>query len=176
MSLRSMSVALLFAASALPALAGEVEVTDVHICCAACVKGVEHALKDVQGVKNVVADRKTKSIKFASDDDKAAAAGIEALATAGFHGKAKLGDKALDFPASGAKADAKSADIKIEHVHMCCGACVKAVDAAVKKVAGVSKVAADQDKSSIEVTGENISIDAVVKALNDAGFHATVKQ
>lgn len=168
--------AVVCAAATLPVLAGDVEITGVHICCNSCVKGVEAALKGVEGVTNVNADRKSKSIKFTAADDKAAEAGIQALATGGFHGTAKHGDKGLDFPASGAKADAKSADVKIEHVHMCCGACVKAVDAAVKKVAGVGKVTADQEQSSIEVTGENVSIAAVVKALNDAGFHATVKE
>ena len=42
-------------------------------------------------------------------------------------------------------------------------------------VGGVGNVVADREASSVEVTGDNVSVEAVVKALNDAGFHATVK-
>jgi copper chaperone CopZ len=173
---RTFTFALLFVFSAaLPATAGEVQVTGVHICCGACVKGVEKALKDVTGVSKVSGDREAKTVRFTAADDKAAAAGIEALAKAGFHGTAKHGEATLEFPASGAKKDAKAGQVKISQVHLCCAACVRAADEALKKVSGVSTVTADREASSIEVTGENVSVEALVKALNDAGFHATIQ-
>lgn len=169
------SVAILVSAWALPAAAGDVAVTGVHICCASCVRGVEHALKDVTGVKNVNADRKTKTIKFTAADADAAAAGIAALARAGFHGAARHGDAVLQFPDSGADAEAQAAQVRVSQVHLCCGACVRAVEEAVRKVAGVQKVAADRDNSAVLVSGESIRVSAVVKALNGAGFHARIE-
>jgi len=172
---RTLSMALLFSCTALPSIAGEVQVTGVHICCGACVKGVDKALTGVAGVSGVTSDRESKTVRFTAADDKAATAGIEALANAGFHGTAKHGEAALAFPASGAKEGAKAGQVKIGHVHLCCAACVKAADEALKKVEGVANVTADREASSIEVTGENVSVEALVKALNEAGFHATIQ-
>lgn len=158
------------------ALAGKVEVKGVHLCCGACVTGVSKALEGVEGVSGVMSDRESKTVTFTAADDKAAQAGIDALAAAGFHGAATHGDKELAFPESGAKEGAKASEINISHVHLCCAACVKEVDAVVSKVEGVSDVASDREKSSVKVTGENVSVEAVVKALNDAGFHASVEE
>jgi len=172
---RAFTFVLLFATASLPAIAGEVEVTGVHLCCGACTKAVDKALQGVGGVSGVASDRESKTVRFTAGDDQAAAAGIEALANAGFHGTAKHGETALAFPASGAKEGAKAGQIKISHVHLCCAACVRAADEALKKVEGVGNVAADREASAIEVTGENVGVEALVKALNDAGFHATVQ-
>lgn len=176
MLIRALSGLVLLAACSFPALAGEVKVTGVHICCGACVRAVDDALKDVEGVSSVASDRKTRSITFTAVDDKAAAAGIEALAESGFHGSAKHGDTDLAFPASGAKEGAKAGKVKIGSVHLCCAACVRAADEAIRKVAGVANVTADQKGSSIEVTGDDLSVEGLVKALNDVGFHATVQE
>ncbi len=156
------------------ASAGEVEVKGVHVCCGACVKGVESALKDVEGVSGVNCDRAAKTVVFEADDADAAAAGIEALAKGGFHGTAAHEGEAIEFPDSGAKEDAKANEITLTNVHLCCAACVKAVDAAVKDIEGVSEAVCDRDESTVKVSGENVSVEAVVKALNDSGFHATV--
>lgn len=175
MIVRALSLALLFAALSFQALAGEVEVSGVHLCCASCVKGVDNALKDVDGVTNVKSDRASKTVKFTAANDKAAAAGIEAFAKAGFHGTAKHGESALKFPDSGAKDGAKASQIKVGDVHLCCGACVRAAEEAIQKVDGVANITSDRDASSIEITGDNIGVQAVVKALNDAGFNATIQ-
>lgn len=172
---RALSAIGLLAATSLQLCAGEVEVSGVHLCCASCVKGVDAALKDVDGVSGVKSDRESKTVKFTADDDKAAEAGIKALAKGGFHGTARHGDAKLEFPDSGAKDGAKASQIKIKQVHLCCGACVRAADEAISKVSGVANVTADRDASSIEVTGDNVSVQDVVKALNEAGFNATVE-
>ncbi len=158
------------------ASAGKVEIKGVHLCCGQCLKGVDTALKDVAGVSAVKSDGKAGTVTFDAADDKAAEAGIKALADGGFHGAAKHGDKELAFPASGAKKGAKANSVTVGRVHLCCPACVKAVDKAVKAVDGVSDVQADRGASSVTVNGTNVSVEAVVKALNDAGFHATVKE
>lgn len=153
---------------------GEVEVKGVHLCCGSCVTGVEKALKGVDGVAGVTCDRAEKTVVFTADDDDAAAAGIEALAKGGFHGTATHGEDAVEFPDSGAKHDAKANAIKLTHVHLCCAACVKAVKAAVGDVDGVNDTECDRKESTVAITGENVSVEAVVEALNEAGFNATV--
>lgn len=168
----SASALLLLASTA---LAAKVEVKGAHLCCGACVKGVEKAMSGVSGVSGLSSDREAKTITFTADDEKSAQAGLDALAKGGFHGQATIDGKEAKLPDSGAKEGAKANSISLSEVHLCCPACVKAVEAAVKKVDGVSEVKCDRAASSCSVTGTNVVVTAVVKALNDEGFHATVK-
>src|SRR5580692_6278431 len=73
----------------------KVEVSNVHICCGACVKGVGKAVKSVEGI-TVACDQKAKTVTITAPDDATAQKGIEALAAAGFHGR--LNTKAVHFP------------------------------------------------------------------------------
>lgn len=156
--------------------AGEVEVTGVHLCCGQCVTAVGNTLKDVEGVSGAACDREEKTVTFTAANEEAAQAGIDALAEAGFHGSAKHGDDELEFPESGAKEDAKANEITLSGLHLCCGACVRAVDAVVNEVDGVNTGTCDREKRTCSVTGENISVEALIKALNDAGFHAKIEE
>ena len=113
----------------------KVEVTNVHLCCPACVKGVSAALKDIEGVKGVC-DQKAKTITITATDDAAAQKGIEALAEAGYHGK--LETKAVHFPRDSGATEGKVSSLTLTGVHNCCGACNKAIKTAVKKVTGVT--------------------------------------
>lgn len=168
------AAALLFVSSGIAA-AGKVEVTGVHLCCGKCAKGVADALSKVDGVSGAMCDRDAKTVTFTAANDEAAQAGIDALAEAGYHGTAKHGNDELEFPASGAKKDAKANSISLSHIHLCCGQCLKAVAAAANDVDGVSNVSCDREKMTCSVTGTNVSVEAVVKALNDAGFNAKVE-
>jgi periplasmic mercuric ion binding protein len=147
--------------------AAEVKITGVHVCCGACVKAINAALKDVAGVTKAAAEE-DGTVSFDAADEKAAAAGIAALAKAGFHGNAKSGDKALAFPkveiAQGAKADS----VTVTGIHLCCGACYKATDEALK---GLGTITNDKKAKTVTVTGKGIDVAAVIAALNKAGFH-----
>lgn len=170
------SAVLFFSFSASSLLAGDVSVKGVHICCGACVKGINDALGGVDGVSDVTVDKDSKVVGYSAANEDAAKAGIKALAKAGFYGDAKHGDDQLKFPASGAKEDAKANTVKLTSVHLCCGACVKDVQAAVKDVKGATKVDVDRDTGSVTLSGSDISVEEAVAALNDAGFYAKVAE
>jgi periplasmic mercuric ion binding protein len=156
--------------------AGEVKIEGVHICCGQCVKAAQSTLKEVEGVSNAKADKDSGSITLTADDDKAAAAAIEALAKAGFRGAAKHGDKALDFPKSNAEKGAKADTITIAGVHLCCPACYGAAEKALKNVDGVTAVNSDKKAKTLEVTGNGVDVNAALEALFKAGFQASVKK
>ena len=170
------SVALVLAMTVSGARAAEVAVKGVHLCCGMCVKSVAKALGDVKGVSGAACDRKAKTVTFAAVDGKAAKAGIGALAKAGFHGAASHGDKKVKFPASGAKKGAKTESLTLNSVHLCCGGCVKIVGTALAKAAGDAKVACDTKAKTVTVTGKGIDVNAIVAALNKAGFHGSLKK
>ena len=158
------------------ASAADVTVKDVHLCCGACVAGVNKALKGVEGVSKVAADRNSKIVTFQATDAKAAKAGITALAKAGFHGKATLGDKPLPFPPSGAKKGLKADTVTFTGVHLCCGACVTGAQKALQKVAAVTTIDIDRNAKTITLKGKAIDVTAAVQALNAGGFHGTIKK
>ena len=155
--------------------AGEVTVSNVHLCCGSCIAAVDEALTDVAGVSDVGADQNSKTIRFAAADDKAAAAGIEALARHGFFGKAKHGDKKLDFPANGAKKGDKANTIVLNGVHLCCGACGTGAKKSLDNVAGLSAIEVDRAAGKITLKGAGIDTVKALDALNAGGFYATVK-
>lgn len=154
--------------------AGDVTVKGVHLCCGACVKGVAKALGGVDGVSDASCDRPGKTVTFAAANDKAAQAGIDALAKAGFHGTATHGDKKVAFPASGVKKGAKADEVTFTNVHLCCGGCVNGAKKALADIA--TNFSADRGSNSVTLKGSDIDVAAAAAALNEAGFHATVKK
>ena len=168
-------VMLLSAAGMLGAAAlGEtkVEVKDVHLCCGACVKGVDKALKGVDGVKGVC-DRDAGTVTITATDDAAAQKAIEALAAAGFHGS--LETKDVHFPRDSGVTEGKVTSLTLTGVHNCCRSCSKAIKDAVKDVKGVTGDTAKPKSDTFEVTGDYEARD-LVRALHKAGFHVKVKK
>jgi peroxiredoxin/copper chaperone CopZ len=160
------------------ASADEVRVTKTHLCCNRCVKDATEALRGVEGVAGVACNRQAKSIAFVADDERAAQAGVAALARAGYHGEATYAGQALAFPPSGAKPDQKADRIVLTGLHLCCGACEKAVETALDeaKLAGVAGRTCDREKGAVTVQGAAFDVSTVVAALNKAGFHGTLQK
>lgn len=156
--------------------AARVTVKGVHLCCGACVAGVDEALGDLEGVSNVAADRNSKTVTFTAADDKAAQNGINALAKAGFHGSAVHGEKKINFPASGAKKGEKASKITLTGLHLCCGACVTGAQKALEDVKGATTIEFDRKTKEARIIGKDIDVTAAVAALNKGGYHGTLKR
>jgi mercuric ion binding protein len=162
------------------AQAGDVSVKGVHLCCGACNKAIKGVLGKVDGVSNAKPDRESKTVTFSASDEKTAKAGLRAILNAGFYGKATLdGEKLSAYNTKdkkknkSKKAGKKSNEITLYSVHLCCGGCVNAVKAALKKVDGVSSVEADTKTKTVKLTGKDISRRAVRQALHKAGFNGS---
>src|SRR5262249_33887245 len=112
-------------AGAAQALAENVEVKGPHICCPQCVKAAVGLLKDVDGVSDAKADAKSKTVTFTAKDEKAAQAGFKALVDGGFFGQATCGGKELKIAVPAGEGKANS--VSVTKVHVCCGACQKAI-------------------------------------------------
>jgi copper chaperone CopZ len=148
-----------------------VELKGVHLCCGQCVKIAGETLKGVDGATGKC-DAKAKTITITAKDEATAQKAVDALAAAGFHGesdnpKVKVPDD------SGAKAG-KVKTLTLTGIHNCCGQCTKAIKGTVAKVEGVTGDTLKAKGETFEVTGD-FDAEALVKALNAAGFHAKVK-
>lgn len=153
-----------------------VKLTNVHLCCNSCVKGVEKAIGTVSGA-TVQSDKDAGTLAITAPDQATAQKAVQALVAAGYFGKSS--DSAIKVQArtgaKKAKMDGKVQSLKIAGVHLCCGKCVNSVNDALKTVDGVKANTATKGAETFEVTGDFIGSD-VFKALNKAGLAGKVAQ
>ncbi len=159
----------------LPALAGDVTIEKVHICCPSCVKAIEGALSKADGVTDLKVDKDAGQVTFAATDQKSANQAFRRLAREGFAGTGTHDGKQLRLPKINVEEGTKADSVVLTGVHLCCGGCVKAASGAVGKVAGVSNVTGDEEASSLTITGSDIDIQAAITALRAAGFNGALK-
>ena len=148
-------------------LADTVKLSDVHLCCKACVKGVERALSKTKGVSSEIDAKAGQVTLTGSEVDLKKALG--AISRGGFSGRS---DGKLKVPTAKAKAG-KVKSAKIVGVHLCCGKCVKGVQKALSSVSGVSGNTVKNKAKSFDVTGD-FEPQAVLDALAAAGFNGRV--
>jgi periplasmic mercuric ion binding protein len=148
-----------------------VELKGTHLCCGQCVRAVDDILKK-EGVTGKC-DQKAGTVTITAKDDAAAQKALDALAAGGFHGTTDSKDLKVKDDSGVDKGKVKT--LTLEGVHNCCGACNKAINAAVGKVAGVTGNTAKVKSDTFEVTGE-FDAEELVKALNAAGYHVKVKK
>jgi copper chaperone CopZ len=162
--------AILFMATTGSAQAGEYSVSGVHNCCGLCAKGITEALTAVEGVTEINAKAKETKISFAAPDDMTARKAIAALAKAGFHGTVE-GGKVKYRDNSGVEAG-KIKSLELVGTHNCCPGCANTIKDILAKGEGVESHTLE--KKSVKIEGDFDGA-AVVKALNDGGFHVRKK-
>ena len=167
-----LSVVALFAVVGFAA-ASNVEVKGPHICCKQCVNVVGKILEKVEGVSNVNADVKSRTVTFTAKDSAAAKAGFKALVDGGFFGTATEDGKAIALDvATPAKAKAQDV-VVVKDVHVCCGLCQKAVNG-IFKDAKVSYEGTGAQRT-VRIEGANLEPAAVIQALRKGGFNGKIE-
>lgn len=148
------------------------KLTDVHLCCQGCVKGVQKAVAPVSGV-TADADMDNDSINLSGPDTATVQKAVDALTGAGYYGKSGNPDIKVNGE-TGAK-DVKVKSLQVEDVHLCCGKCVKSVNAALENVPGVTANTATKGAKSFTISGDFNEKDAMA-ALQKAGLTGRVKE
>ena len=100
-----------------------VKLTDVHLCCQSCVKGVQKAVAKVPGVK-AESDMDEKTVSLTAPDNATLQKGVDSLVAAGYYGKSS--DAAIKLSSDTGAKDEQVKMLKIEDTHLCCGTSVKA--------------------------------------------------
>ncbi|MSU35125.1 MAG: hypothetical protein EXS36_08415 [Pedosphaera sp.] len=153
-----------------------VKLSDVHLCCNSCVKGVEKAIGTVSGA-TVQSDKDARTVTITAPDQPTAQKAVNALVAAGYFGKSSDSAIKVQAPsgAKKAKVDGKVQSLKVAGVHLCCGKCVTSVNEALKTVEGVKANTAEKGAQSFEVTGDFAGSE-VFTALKKAGLAGKVAQ
>ena len=146
-----------------------VKLSGVHLCCNSCVKGVEQAVTKAKGV-TAVCDKDASTVTLTAADAASAQKAVDALDKAGYFGKSA--DAAVSFKDNSGAKDGKATSLTVNGVHLCCDKCVKAVNAALGKVKGVSSNTAEKKATSFEVKGD-FNPKEVFAALQAAGLTGT---
>ena len=143
-----------------------VTITDVHLCCQSCVKGVAKAEAKVAGL-TAKADEDADTVTLTGPDTATVQKGADALVAAGYFGK--CADATIKVNAATGAKNQTVQSINIEGVHLCCPKCVKAVNEALATVPGVTGNTAAKGAKTFAVTG-NFNDQAVFDALQKAGL------
>ena len=143
-----------------------VKLTDVHLCCQSCVKGVNKAVSKVDGVK-ADASMDDKTITLTGPDAATVQKAVDALTSAGYYGKSSDASFKVNGE-TGAKGE-KVKSLKVDDVHLCCGKCVKGVNTALADVKGVTSNTAEKNAKSFEIKGD-FNPKEVFSSLQKAGF------
>jgi copper chaperone CopZ len=140
--------------------------TDVHLCCGSCVKGVATAVADVHGL-TAKADQEAKTVTLTGPDTATVQKGADALVASGYFGK--ISNPVIKLNAVTGAKNQTVESIKVEDLHLCCGKCVKAVNDILATVPGVTGNTATTGAKSFEVTGK-FNDKAVFDAFQKAGL------
>ena len=143
-----------------------VQLSNVHLCCNSCVKGVDKAVATVAGAK-ATSSRDDDTVTITAADQATAQKAVNALTAAGYFGVSN--NPAIKVDASTGATDAKVQTLTVSDVHLCCQKCVTAVNHALDKVDGVKANTAEKDAKTFVVTGD-FKPTEVFSALQDAGL------
>ena len=146
----------------------KVEMKGLHLCCGSCEGAATKALEGT-GAKMVVTDKAAGTLTFMVKDAKVAQKAFDGLAAAGLHGDS--GVKGLGIKDDSGVKPGKIKTLKLSGVHNCCGGCTKPLKAAIEKVGGVTGTDLVDKATTFTVHGDFDGAE-LIKAINDAGYHA----
>src|SRR5262249_38828792 len=129
-------------------------------------------VKKVDGVTGEC-NQEAGTVTITAKDEATAQKALDALAAGGFHGTTN--NKALSIKDDSGVTKGKVKSGTLVGGHNCCGACNRAINTALGKVAGVTGNTARARSDTFDVTGDFDAAE-LVKALNDAGYHVKVKK
>jgi copper chaperone CopZ len=143
-----------------------VKLSGVHLCCKSCVKGVDKAVSTVSGA-TATSDQDAGTVSVTAADQATVQKAVDALVAGGYFGTSDNASIKVSS-ATGAK-DGKVSSLTVSNVHLCCPKCVKAVNAALANVSGVTSNTAVKNAPSFEIKGDFNPTD-VFAAFQKAGL------
>lgn len=150
----------------------KIVLSDVHLCCGACVSAVKKIMKDVEGC-TAVCSQDDGTITLTAEGDDQAKKALEALAEGGFHGDSDHEELKMEDDSGVEEGEIER--LELEGVHNCCRACTTAIKEALKSVDGVMGDTVKARETSFVVEGK-FDGKKLIEALYKAGFHVKLKK
>ncbi len=148
------------------------KITDVHLCCTACVTGAKKAISGSAPAVKAVVDQDGETITLTGADTTSVQKAADGLVKAGYFGKSSNPDIKLSTDTGAKGREVKTLDIS--NVHICCSSCVKTVTNTVLAVPGVkAATGVAKNAKTFQVTGDFKDSD-VFAALQKAGLTGKV--
>src|SRR5437868_7454023 len=107
------------------------KLSNVHLCCNSCVKGVDKALSGVTGA-TAQSDKDAGTVTITAPNKATAQKAVNALVAAGYFGTSS--DPAIKVTATSGAKNEKVQSLKVNGVHLCCNKCVTSVKDALATV------------------------------------------
>lgn len=148
----------------------KVKLSDVHLCCGACQKGVERAVSKVSG-SSVQVDRKAGSVVVSAGDAATVKKALNAIGRAGYYGKSNNSKLQI---AEGKVGNGRLNNASVSGAHLCCGKCVKAIDEVVASVNGATGHDAKKGSKTFTIKG-SYSAKELAAAFHKQGLSAQIK-
>ena len=167
MKLLSLTTALVWALASSASAEVTTKLSNVHLCCGSCVKGVAAAAGKVAGAK-LACDKDAGTVAITAADNATVQQAVDALVGAGYFGTSSNPD--IKVASHTGAADGAVKSLKVTGVHLCCGKCVTAVSNALKSVKGVTGNDAAKGSETFVVTGDDFNAKEVFAALEKAGL------
>ena len=128
-----------------------VKISEVHLCCDSCVKGVQTVVGKITGVTATV-DKGAGTVSLTGPDKATLQKTADALIAAGYFGTSS--DSSIKLANDTGAKGVKVQSLTVESVHLCCAKCVTAVNDSLGTVAGVKANTAAKGAKSFTVTGD----------------------
>ena len=150
-----------------------VTISEIHLCCGACVKAVEKGAR-IDGVQVEVSEDEGTAVLTAANYE-AIQKAIDGIADAGLCGKIEDDTQAGKVAFAEIKtADGNVKKLTVKHIHNCCRGCSDEIAGAVESVEGVASHTVKSKQTEFVVEGD-FDPGAVVEALEEAGFYPQVE-
>jgi len=156
--------------AAAPDTTATVTLSDVHLCCAKCVKGIGTAVAPVTGV-TAVCDTTADTVVLTAADSATLQKGVDAIVAAGYFGKSS--DPSIKVDATTGAPDGNVTTLQITGVHNCCNSCAADLNAVISKVPGITSDPLKANATTFTLTG-NFNAKAFFDELQKAGFTGKV--
>jgi mercuric ion binding protein len=152
-----------------------VTVSEMHVCCKACIGALQKAIANVPGVEGKVEQESGEEDEgmatLTAANYELVQKAVDEIAKAGFHGDLDS-DKVKFAPIKTAEGNVKK--LEISNIHNCCPGCVKSIKEALGEVKGVTSNNVEPKKASFMIEGD-FAPKEVVEKLQEAGFYPTLK-
>lgn len=145
----------------------KLQLNDVHICCGACVRGIQAAIKGIDATVEV--DRDGGAVRISAPSEDKARQVVDAIAAAGYHGESD--HATIKMKNDSGAPSGKVKRLKLGGIHNCCQGCTNAIVDAFTGVPGVQAHTLKNKQTEFVIEGD-FDAGEVIKAIYAAGFHA----